>query len=78
MADDIAQWLEGLGLGRSARAFAENTIDFDVPPRMSDADVKDLGLTLGDRLWPQAAIDAFLRSCDRTSHPNFRQFHKGR
>ncbi len=26
MADDIAQWLEGLGLGQYAQAFAENDI----------------------------------------------------
>ncbi len=28
MADDIAQWLEGLGLGQYAEAFAENSINF--------------------------------------------------
>ncbi len=36
MADDIAQWLERLGLGRYARAFADNGVDFDIVPRLSD------------------------------------------
>ncbi len=36
MADDIAQWLEGLGLGQYAQAFAENNIGFDILPRLSD------------------------------------------
>ena len=36
MADDIAQWLEGLGLGQYAEAFAENDIGFDILPRLSD------------------------------------------
>ncbi len=58
MADDITQWLEGLGLGQYAGAFAENDIDFDILPRLSDEILKDLGLSLGDRVRLQAAIEA--------------------
>ncbi len=36
MAEEIAQWLEGLGLGQCAQAFAENDIGFDILPRLSD------------------------------------------
>ncbi len=36
MANDITQWLEGLGLGQYAQAFAENNIGFDILPRLSD------------------------------------------
>ncbi len=36
MAEEIAQWLEGLGLGQCAQAFAENDIGFDIMPRLSD------------------------------------------
>jgi hypothetical protein len=32
MADNIAQWLAGHGLGQYARAFAENDIDFRTLP----------------------------------------------
>ncbi len=62
MADDIAQWLEGLGLGQVAQAFAENGIDFDVRPRRTDDILKELGLNLGDRVRLQAAIET--RSAD--------------
>ncbi len=36
MADDITQWLEGLGLGQYTQAFAENNFGFDILPRLSD------------------------------------------
>ncbi len=62
MADDIAQWLEGLGLGQYAEAFAENDIDFDILTRLSDEIIKELGVSLGDRVRLQAAIEA--RSTD--------------
>ncbi len=40
MADDIAQWLEGLALGQYAQAFAENDIDIEVLFELTDADLK--------------------------------------
>jgi class 3 adenylate cyclase len=46
---DIKQWLEGLSLGRYAQSFAENDIDFDVLPALTEADLELLGLSLGDR-----------------------------
>ena len=44
MADDIAQWLEGLGLGQYAQAFAEAFIDSETLPRLTENDLKDLGV----------------------------------
>ena len=41
---DIKQWLEGLSLGRYAQSFAENHIDFDVLPDLTEADLERLGL----------------------------------
>ena len=38
MADDIAPWLDGLGLGQYADVFAENGIEFDDLPHLRDAD----------------------------------------
>ena len=58
MADDIAQWLEGLGLGRYAQAFADNDINFEILPRLTEDDFKDLGLSIGHRRILQAAIEA--------------------
>ncbi|MFO1038876.1 MAG: adenylate/guanylate cyclase domain-containing protein [Geminicoccaceae bacterium] len=46
---DIASWLQELGLGEHAPAFAANGIDFDVLADLTDADLKELGLGLGDR-----------------------------
>ena len=41
MADDIAQWFDGLSLGQYARAFAENEGDAKVSFELTDADLKD-------------------------------------
>jgi class 3 adenylate cyclase/tetratricopeptide (TPR) repeat protein len=54
---NIGQWLDALGLGQYARAFAENDIDLEVLPQLSDADLKELGvLSLGHRKRVLAAI----------------------
>ena len=45
----IADWLEKLGLSEYAHRFAENRIDFSVLPELTDQDLKDLGVVLGDR-----------------------------
>src|SRR5271156_3405411 len=52
MNDDglnIADWLEGLGMAEYAGRFAENRIDISVLPELSDQDLKELGVVLGDR-----------------------------
>jgi class 3 adenylate cyclase/tetratricopeptide (TPR) repeat protein len=47
---DVGIWLETLGLGQYARAFAENDVDFAVLAQLTDADLKELGVTsLGHR-----------------------------
>ncbi len=58
MADDIAQWLEGIGLCQYAQAFAENGIRFDILPHLTDGDLEKLGLNLGDRRRIQLPIGA--------------------
>ena len=45
----IADWLEKLGMAEYAARFAENRIDFAVLPDLTDQDLKDLGVVLGDR-----------------------------
>ncbi len=57
MADDIAQWLEGLGLGQYGQAFAENAVDLETLPHLSDDDLTELGLPLGHRRKLQAALN---------------------
>jgi class 3 adenylate cyclase len=45
----VADWLEKLGLGQYAERFAENDISFAVLPDLTDQDLKDIGVSLGHR-----------------------------
>jgi predicted ATPase/class 3 adenylate cyclase len=45
----IGDWLENLGMSEYAQRFAENRIDFSVLRELTDQDLKDLGVVLGDR-----------------------------
>jgi class 3 adenylate cyclase len=45
----IADWLEKLGLSEYADRFAENRIDFSVLRDLTDQDLKEIGVVLGDR-----------------------------
>jgi class 3 adenylate cyclase len=45
----IADWLEKLGMSEYAQRFAVERIDFSVLPDLTDQDLKDLGVVLGDR-----------------------------
>jgi hypothetical protein len=48
---EVADWLEKLGLGQYAQRFAENDIDFAVLTKLTDANLKELGVTsLGHRM----------------------------
>jgi class 3 adenylate cyclase len=52
----IAEWLEKLGLGQYAQRFAENDIDTSVLPHLTDENLKELGISLGHRVKLLAAI----------------------
>ena len=41
----IADWLEKLGLGQYAQRFAENDIDFDLLSDLTDHDLEKIGVT---------------------------------
>ncbi len=56
MARDIGEWLEGLGLGRYAEAFADNEIDLHALPHNTEEDLKEIGVALGARRKLLAAI----------------------
>ena len=45
----IADWLEKLGMSEYAQRFAENRIDFSVLPDLTDQDLEKLGVLLGHR-----------------------------
>jgi class 3 adenylate cyclase len=47
----IAEWLEKLGFGQYAQRFTENDIDFALLAKLTDANLKELGVTsLGHRM----------------------------
>jgi class 3 adenylate cyclase/predicted ATPase len=52
----IADWLQKLGLGQFAQTFAENEIDVSVLSHLTDQDLKDIGIPLGPRRKILAAI----------------------
>jgi len=45
----LGQWLAEIGLGSYDVVFSSNKIDFDVIRSLTDADLRELGLALGDR-----------------------------
>ena len=49
MADEIADWLEQLGLGKYSQQFIDNEVDLDAARDLTEDDLKDLGLPLGPR-----------------------------
>ncbi|NRF67469.1 AAA family ATPase [Aquincola sp. S2] len=55
--DDFRQWLEALGLGKYAGTFADNDVGFDALRLLTDADLKELGLSLGHRRILQGAVE---------------------
>jgi class 3 adenylate cyclase len=47
---DVGGWLRGLGLGQYETNFRDNKIDADLLPRLTNDDLKDIGVSaLGDR-----------------------------
>ncbi|HZZ25217.1 MAG TPA: adenylate/guanylate cyclase domain-containing protein, partial [Roseiarcus sp.] len=56
---NVRVWLRGLGLGRFEEKFRENKIDFDVLADLTDGDLQELGVPLGDRRRLLTAIAEF-------------------
>jgi class 3 adenylate cyclase len=52
----IAEWLEKLGMSEYAERFAKNDIDVSVLRHLTDQDLKELGISLGHRRKMLAAI----------------------
>jgi class 3 adenylate cyclase len=46
---DVGVWLRSLGLGQYEEKFRDNKLDFDVLADLSDGDLQELGIALGDR-----------------------------
>src|SRR6516225_768982 len=62
-AMDLGGWLRGLGLGQYEANFRDNKINADLLPRLTNDDLKDIGVSaLGDRLQLLDAIAALVRA----------------
>ena len=59
----IADWLEKLGMSEYAQRFAENGIGFAALRHLTDQDLKDIGVLLGHRRIMLAAIQELGSSC---------------
>src|SRR5262249_56745674 len=53
---EIADWLDKLGMSQYAQRFAENDIDVRALRYLTDQDLKDIGVSLGHRRRMLAAI----------------------
>ena len=66
---EIADWLDKLGMSESAQKFTENRIDVSVLRDLTDQDLKDIGIPLGHRLKILAAIGELTGAAAATSEP---------
>ena len=74
---DVGVWLRGLGLDRYEAAFRDNSIDEDILPDLSEGDLAQIGVTLGDRKRLLRAIASLGTArrllSQRAPHPRPRQ-----
>ena len=69
---DVGGWLRGLGLGQYETNFRDNKIDADLLPRLSNDDLKDIGVSaLGDR---RRLLDAIAALAGAKSPPDVPAF----
>jgi class 3 adenylate cyclase/tetratricopeptide (TPR) repeat protein len=61
MTEDLQSWLTGIGLGGHAANFVSNGVDWDVLLDLTEPDLRELGLSLGDRKRLLRAIDDLKR-----------------
>ena len=54
--EGLKRWLEGIGLGHHSDLFLRHRIDFDVMSDLTETDLSELGLPLGDRKRLQRAM----------------------
>ena len=69
----VADWLEKLGLGQYAQRFAENGISIAALPHLADQDLKDIGVLLGHRRIMLAAISKLTGTVSAAPEPSARE-----
>ncbi len=58
--EQLTAWLETLDLGQYSAVLAENDVDLDILPQLTDTDLKELGFSLGHRRKLLAALHQVL------------------
>ena len=58
----LKRWLEGIGLGHYTDLFAQHRLDLDVVGDLTEADLAELGLPLGDRKRLRRAMAALFQA----------------
>src|SRR5262249_30009776 len=66
---EIADWLEKLGMSEYAQSFTEHKIDISVLAYLTDQDLKDIGIPLGHRRKLLAAIGELTGAAAATPKP---------
>ena len=64
---NVGEWLRSLGLGQYEQTFRDNKIDFDVFADLTDRDLDELEVKLGDRRRLLKAIRERSRKQSRSS-----------
>src|SRR5262244_2408221 len=67
--EQIADWLEKIGMSAYAQRFAENGITVAALPHLTDQDLKDVGVLLGHRRVMLAAIAALSTASQKIAEP---------
>jgi class 3 adenylate cyclase len=65
----IAEWLEKLGMSEYTELFSENKINISALRYLTDQDLKDIGIPLGHRRIMQAAISQLASATPATPEP---------
>ena len=70
----IADWLENLGMSEYAQRFAENGIDVSVLRYLTDQDLEKIGVLLGHRRKMLAAIAELVGAVQAPPQPALTEF----
>src|SRR4051812_34551902 len=73
----LRQWLSSLGLEQYVECFERNDVQLDVLAELSDVDLKELGVTLGDRRRLLKAIATLHSSTSQAASDSNQAIHPG-
>jgi class 3 adenylate cyclase/predicted ATPase len=72
ISSGLKRWLEGIGLSHYGELFARHCIDLDVIPDLTESDLAELGVPLGDRKRLQRATVSLVGSANSSAGNSLR------